>query len=196
MPLRFELPRRAERERLQRVLSLPPEEAAPKLLGCVLLRRAGRRVFAARLVEVEAYLGVGDPAAHAFRGRTPRTAPLFGAPGTLYVYLVYGLHHCLNLATDRDGYPGCVLLRAAEGLPGSGLRPRALSGPGRLCRSLAIDLKLTGRQLFEPDAALTLREGPAPSRIGVARRVGIRQAAERRLRFFDADSPALSSAPD
>lgn len=194
MPLRFELPRRAERERLLRVLSLPPEQAAPKLLGCVLLRRAGRRVFAARLVEVEAYLGVGDPAAHAFRGETPRTAPLFGAPGTLYVYLIYGLHHCLNLATDRAGYPGCVLLRAAEPLPGSGLRPGALAGPGRLCRSLSIDVRLSGRQLFEQDAELTLREGSRPRRIGVSRRVGIQRAPERRLRFFDADSPAVSSA--
>ncbi len=194
MAWRFELPGRAERERLLRLLSLPPQQAAPKLLGCVLLRRAGRRVFAARLVEVEAYLGAGDPAAHSYRGRTLRTAPLFGAPGTIYVYLVYGMHHCLNLATDRNGAPGCVLVRAAEGLPGSGLAPRALSGPGRLCRSLAIDLKLTGRQLFEPDAALTLREGTAPQRIWVSRRVGIRQGVERRLRFFDADSPAVSSA--
>jgi DNA-3-methyladenine glycosylase len=194
VPLRFELPRKTERERLLRVLSLPPEQAAPKLLGSVLLRRAGRRVYAARLVEVEAYLGARDPAAHAFRGRTPRTAPLFGAPGTLYVYLVYGMYHCLNLATDRAGTAGCVLLRAAEGLPGSGLAPGALSGPGRLCRSLGIDVRLTGRQLFETDAVLTLREGSAPKRIEVSRRVGIRRATERRLRFFDADSPAVSSA--
>ena len=192
MPLRFELPRSAERKRLLRVLSLPPDQAAPKLLGCVLLRGVGQRVFAARLVEVEAYLGTGDAAAHVFRGRTPRTAPLFAAPGTLYVYLVYGLHHCLNLATDRDGSPGCVLVRAAEPLPGSNLASRDLSGPGRLCRSLAIDVKLTGRHLFESDAVLTLREGPAPNRIGVSRRVGIRQAAERRLRFFDVDSPAVT----
>lgn len=190
----LELPRAAERERLLRVLSLPPEQAAPKLLGSVLLRRVGRRVLAARLVELEAYLGAGDPAAHTFRGRTPRTAPLFGAPGTLYVYLVYGMHCCLNLATERDGYPGCVLVRAAEALPGSRLAPRALSGPGRLCRSLAIDLRLSGRQLFEQDAELTLREGSRPRRIGVSPRVGIRRAPERRLRFFDADSPAVSSA--
>lgn len=194
MPWRFELPRRAERERLLRVLSLPPDQAAPKLLGSVLLRRVGRRVFATRLVELEAYLGAGDPAAHVFHGRTPRTAPLFGAAGTLYVYLVYGMHHCLNLATDRDGSPGCVLVRAAEALPGSGLAPGALSGPGRLCRSLAIDLRLTGRHLFETDAVLTLREGGAPRRIGVSGRVGIRQGTERRLRFFDADSPAVTSA--
>jgi len=176
-----------------RLLSLPPDQAAPKLLGSVLLRRTGGRVHAARLVEIEAYLGAGDPAAHVFRGRTPRTAPLFAGPGTLYVYLVYGMHHCLNLATDRDGIPGCVLLRAAEALPGSGLAPPALSGPGRLCRSLSIDLRLTGRHLFERRSTLTLREGPAPGRIGMSRRIGIRQAGERRLRFFDADSPAVTS---
>ena len=192
MPLRFELPQRAERERLLRVLRLPPQQAAPKLLGCVLLRRAGRRVFAARVVEVEAYLGAADPAAHAYRGRTRRTAPLFGPPGTLYVYLVYGLHHCLNLATDRAGRPGCVLLRAAEPLPDSGVSLRALAGPGRLCRALHIDTRLSGQQLFEPGAELTLREGSPPRRIGRSRRVGIRLAAEWPLRFFDADSPAVT----
>jgi DNA-3-methyladenine glycosylase len=150
---------------------------------------------AVRIVETEAYLGAKDPAAHAYRGRTPRTEPLFGPPGTLYVYFVYGMHHCLNLAVDRAGVPGCVLIRAAEPLPDSGLAPDACRGPGRLCRALAIDRSLSGRQLFEADRPLTLREGWPPRRVARSRRVGLRRAAHRRLRFFDPDSPAVSPGP-
>ena len=148
-----------------------------------------------RIVEVEAYLGASDPAAHVFRGRTPRTEPLFGPPGTLYVYFVYGMHHCLNLAVDGPRVPGCVLLRAAEPLPGSGLAPDALRGPGRLCRALDIDTRLSGRHLFETGAALTLREGTPPKRVAVSGRVGVNEAAERRLRFYDPASPAVSAHP-
>jgi DNA-3-methyladenine glycosylase len=159
----------------------------------VLVRRLRGRSLEARIVEAEAYLGKGDPAAHVHRGRTPRTAPLFGRPGTLYVYFVYGMHHCLNLAVDAAGTPGCVLIRAAEPLPGSGLPPRALRGPGRLCRTLEIDTRLSGRHLFEARAPLSLRAGPRPGRVAVSRRVGIRRAAERWLRFYDPASPAVSA---
>lgn len=181
-----------ERARLRARLSLPTAEAARALLGCVLVRRDGTTARAVRIVETEAYLGAGDPAAHAFAGRTPRTAPLFGPAGTVYVYLVYGVHHCLNLAVDRVGAPGCVLVRAAEPLAGSGLGARDCSGPGRLCRALAIDTSLSGRHLFEVDPPLTLREGAPPAHVVAARRVGIRRAAERRLRFCDASSVAVS----
>jgi 3-methyladenine DNA glycosylase Mpg len=88
-----------------------------------------------------------------------------------------------------------VLIRAAEPLPGSGLSSDALRGPGRLCRALGIDTRLSGRHLFEKDAPLTLREGTPPRRVAVSRRVGIRQAAARRLRFFDPDSAAVSVRP-
>jgi DNA-3-methyladenine glycosylase len=183
-------PPAAERARLLARLTLPPEDAARALLGTVLVRRLGRRTLSARIVEIEAYLGQDDPAAHAFRGRTPRNAPLWERPGTLYVYFIYGMHYCLNFAVDREGTAGCVLIRAAEA--GEGLEPGAATGPGRLCRALAIDTALSGRHLFEPRAALTLREGPPPRRIGVSTRIGIRLAADRPLRFFDADSPAVS----
>jgi DNA-3-methyladenine glycosylase len=185
--------RRGARVRLRALLSRPAQRAARGLVGCVLVRRTGGGGRPARIVETEAYLGAGDPAAHVFRGRTPRTAPLFGPPGTLYVYFVYGRHHCLNLAVDGPGVPGCVLIRAAEPLPGSGLPPDACRGPGKLCRALGIDTRLSGRHLFEKDAPLTLREGPPPRRVAVSRRVGIREAAHRRLRFFDPDSAAVSA---
>jgi len=142
-------------------------------------------------VETEAYLGFEDPAAHAYRGRTRRTEPLFGPPGRIYVYFIYGMHHCLNLAVDRPGVPGCVLIRAVEPLAG----PPAASGrgPGKLCRLLRLDTRDSGRHLFAPDTRLTLREGRPPRHVEVTTRVGIRHAVERPLRFFDADSPAVSA---
>ena len=183
-------PAAAERRRLGDLLGQGPEAAARSLLGTVLVRRLGARTLAARIVEVEAYLGEDDPAAHAFRGRTARNAPLWGPPGTLYVYFIYGMHYCLNFAVDREGTAGCVLIRAAEAL--QGLEPGAATGPGRLCRALGIDTRLSGRHLFEPASALTLREGTPARHVGVSARIGIRQAADRPLRFFDADSAAVS----
>jgi DNA-3-methyladenine glycosylase len=188
------MPRRsAEQARLLRGLQSPPARAARFLLGKLLVRRRGRRVQTARIVETEAYLGQGDPAAHVFRGRTRRNAPLFGAPGTAYVYFVYGMHHCLNLAVDREGAPGCVLIRAAELIRDDGdVDTLSCSGPGRLCRTLGIDTSLSGCHVFEPAAELTLREAPRPTRIGVSVRVGITQAADRLLRFYDTDSRAVT----
>jgi DNA-3-methyladenine glycosylase len=154
------------------------------------VRRAGRRARAARIVETEAYFGEGDPAAHAFRGRTARTEPLWGRPGTIYVYFIYGMHHCLNLAVEREGAAGCVLIRAAEAV--AGLAAGDCRGPGRLCRALALDTRDSGLHVFDRGSRLYLREGRAPAHIGVSPRVGIRLAADRRLRFFDAASAELS----
>ena len=182
----------AEARRLRRGLAQPPQDAARFLLGQVLVRRVARRVLAVRIVETEAYLGTDDPAAHAYRGRTARTEPLWGPPGTVYVYFIYGMYYCLNLSVDREGAAGCVLIRAAEPLPGSGLDPFACRGPGRLCRTLALDTRHSGRSVFAEDAGLWLREGTAPARVSVSARVGITKAAERELRYFDAESAAVS----
>ena len=184
-------PRGAERRRLSEGLAQPPEQAARFLLGHILVRR-GRRPRASRIVETEAYLGQGDPAAHSFRGRTARTGPLWGPPGTVYVYFIYGMHHCLNVAVDRQGAPGCVLIRAAE--PLGDLSGGSLTGPGRLCRALGLDLRDSGTCLFAQGSRVYLREGTPPRRISVSTRVGIRKAADRPLRFYDADSPAVSAA--
>lgn len=186
----FAPPGRAERARLAAGLSQPPPAAARFLLGHLLVRRAGRRTIAARIVETEAYLGKGDPAAHSFRGRTARTEPLWGAPGTIYVYFIYGMHHCLNLAVEREGAAGCVLIRAAE--PVLGLDPGACRGPGRLARAFGLDTRDSGGHVFDEGARLHLREGRPPARIRTSPRIGIRQAAERRLRFYDPDSPEVS----
>jgi DNA-3-methyladenine glycosylase len=180
----------AERQRLLAGLSQPPPAAARFLLGQLLVRRDGRRVRAARIVETEAYLGQGDPAAHSFRGRTARTEPLWGGPGTIYVYFIYGMHHCLNLAVEREGSPGCVLIRAAE--PLAGLEPGSTRGPGRLARALGLDTGHSGGHVFDRSSRLYLREGTPPARVGVTPRIGIQKAAERRLRFYDAASPDVS----
>ncbi len=180
----------AERARLIAGLSRSPEAAARFLLGQLLVRRTGRRPLVARIVETEAYLGQDDPAAHSFRGRTARNAPLWGKPGTIYVYFIYGMHHCLNIAVEREGTAGCVLIRAAE--PVAGLEPGACRGPGLLARALDLDTSDSGGHVFARGSRLTLREGQAPARIGVSVRIGIRLAADRPLRFFDADSAEVS----
>jgi DNA-3-methyladenine glycosylase len=180
----------AERRRLRALLARPAVEAAPALLGQILVRRYRGRALAARIVETEAYLGTEDPAAHAFRGRTARTEPLWGAAGTIYVYFIYGMHHCLNLTADREGVPGCVLIRAAE--PLGDLAPDACRGPGRLCRTLHLETVHSGGHIFAEGSPLLLREGTPPPRIAVSPRVGIRLAADWPLRFYDPDSKAVS----
>jgi DNA-3-methyladenine glycosylase len=128
---------------------------ARELLGKVLVRPDGRALLAGRIVEAEAYLGAIDPGAHAYRGRTPRNAVLFGAPGHAYVYFIYGNHYCTNVSCQPVGEAGCVLLRALEPVCGiaamAALRGLALpanprpsqlrlltSGPGRLSQALGI----------------------------------------------------------
>src|SRR5262245_41469865 len=121
-------------------------DVARDLLGKVIVRRSrpdGPRL--ARIVEVEAYLGVRDQASHARRGPTPRAAIMFGPPGHLYVYLVYGMHHCMNFVCEPDGQAGAVLIRAAEPLDGADARE--LRGPGKLCRGLAVTLSHKGADL-------------------------------------------------
>jgi DNA-3-methyladenine glycosylase len=138
---------------------------------------AGRR--AARIVEVEAYLGARDPASHAYRGPTRRTAPMFGPPGRSYVYFVYGMYHCLNVVTERDGVAGAVLLRGAEPLVGfeSDVEPRALAGPGKLARALRLTTKHTNLDLVR--SRLSIRDAqPVPSsRVARSARVGLNQHA-------------------
>ena len=183
----------------------PPERVAPDLLGQLLVREADGRRIVGRIVEVEAYLGRDDPAAHAFRGKTRRNATLFGPPGHAYVYTSYGLHQCLNVSTQPAGQAGSVLIRgldpwrpAAAALRWLQARAparderRLLSGPGRLCRALAIGRDWDGVDLTAA-GGLWLASGPAPRLIAVTRRIGIQRAAERPLRFYDLESAAISA---
>ena len=114
---------------------------ARSLLGQYLVRRTVSEEMAGRIVEVEAYVGPEDRASHASRGRTKRTEIMFGPAGRAYVYLIYGMHHCFNIVTGRNGYPAAVLVRAVE------QDSHLIDGPGRVCRSFQIDRNLNGIDL-------------------------------------------------
>lgn len=176
-----------------------PRRVGRSLLGKVLVRRQGKRLLAARIVEVEAYLGSDDPAAHSFAGRTARNAVLFGPPGYAYVYFIYGNHYCLNVSCLPDGTPGGILFRAVEPLLGieemaeargitlRGPRdlPMLTSGPGRLAEAFGItrtkdngkDLASTRSDLYIADDGFRVRKILATPRIGITK------AAERKLRY-------------
>jgi len=177
----------------------PTIAVARDLIGKVLARRRGGLVQVARIVEVEAYLGERDAASHARRGPTPRAAIMFGPPGFLYVYLVYGMHHCMNFVTERNGVAGAVLIRAAEPLEGfEELGPRPLSGPGKLCAALGITRADNGHALTDPgDFFVTDPGGPRPRR-AVSKRIGVEYAgswADRKLRFYVPGNPYVSGRP-
>ena len=174
----------------------PTVPVARDLLGKLLVRRNGRGdLLLARIVEVEAYLGERDAASHARRGPTPRAAIMFGPPGFLYVYLVYGMHHCMNFVTESDGVAGAVLIRAAEpvaGLPEAG---RPLTGPGKLCAALGVTLREKGLDLTRPGELYVADDGAPAPRPSASPRIGVAYAgawAARRLRFFVARSPYVS----
>jgi len=162
-------------ERLPRgFYARPTLRVARDLLGKVLTLETSGSTKAARIVEVEAYLGGRDPASHAYRGLTPRTAPMFGPPGRSYVYFVYGMYHCLNVVTERDGVAGAVLLRGAEPITGfddSG--PRLLAGPGKLARAFGLTTAHSDLDLLR--SPLAIRDAPAipPSQIVRSVRVGL-----------------------
>ena len=185
-----------------------PRAVSRDLLGKVLVRRQGRKLLSARIVEVEAYLGKDDPAAHSASGRTARNFVLFGPPGLTYVYFIYGNHYCFNVSCLPDGEAGGVLFRALEPISGieqmaeardialddaTDLR-RLTSGPGRLAEAFGItrerdnEKDLTSRKsdLFIED------DGFRPQRIAITPRIGITKAAEHPLRFFIAGSRFVS----
>lgn len=178
----------------------PPDRVGRRLLGKLLIRRPDaeeEEVAVGRIVEVEAYFGSGDPAAHAAAGKTDRNAVIFGPPGHAYVYFIYGMHYCLNVSCEPEGQAGCILIRALE--PVSGLatmaRRRKLaasvnlrlltSGPGRLCQAMAITRAAhNGIDLIGASSALMLaQDGFSPARIDTTPRIGIRHAVDRPLRF-------------
>ncbi len=177
-------------------LARPVDEVAPTLLGALL--RHGP--VAVRLTEVEAYDGASDPASHAYRGRTVRNAVMFGPPGHLYVYFSYGMHWAANLICGPDGLASGVLLRSGEVVDGLEVarqrrgrtRDRDLArGPGRLTQALGIAAEHKGAYLLD-GGPLRLEPGPPPKTILAGPRVGVSVEADRRWRFWDADSRYVS----
>jgi DNA-3-methyladenine glycosylase len=163
---------------------------ARDLLGKLVCRRLpDGRVRAGRIVETEAYHGPKDRASHASRGRTPRTAVMFGPAGVAYVYQIYGMYFCLNAVTMRDGFPAAVLIRALE------LDAREGSGPGKLCRALGIDKRLTGADLVTGESLWLADDGFGKQKVAAGPRVNVDYAgvwAARPWRFWLAGHPAVS----
>lgn len=163
---------------------------ARDLLGKLLVREVDGTQLWGRLVEVEAYLGPEDLAAHSRRGRrTPRTEVMFGAAGHAYVYFTYGMHWCLNFVTREEGVPQAVLVRALE--PGPGVGP--CGGPGLVTRALSVSGALNGVRLRPPDLYV-IDDGAPRQRVFVTPRIGVQGTGrwEKRLLRFCYDSPFLS----
>lgn len=181
---------------------------ARELLGKVLVRSSGTVRLAARIVEVEAYLGEQDPAAHAAAGNTARTSVLFGPPGYAYVYFIYGNHYCLNVSCEREGKAGSVLFRALEPLLGieemarargivlHGPRdlPKLTAGPGRLAEAFGITrARDNGCDLASPASGLWIGEDGFRARsIQITPRIGISKAAAAALRYVLAGNAFVS----
>lgn len=183
-------------------LTRPAHEVAPDLLGCLLTSSGPDGVVTVALTEVEAYSGSEDPASHAFRGRTPRNAVMFGPAGRAYVYRSHGLHWCLNVVTGPEGVASAVLLRAgrvvegrdvARARRGPGIVERALArGPGCLAQALGLTGADDGARLDGPRLLLS----PAPSPVGAivsGPRVGVTQAPDVALRWWVAGDRTVST---
>lgn len=185
-----------------------PRLVSRELLGKVLVRHQHRKLLTARIVEVEAYLGVDDPASHSFSGRTNRNFVLFGPPGVSYVYFIYGNHYLFNVSCLPDGKAGGVLFRALEPISGIAQMAQArdlsmeeaadlrvlTSGPGRLAEAFGITRECDNeKDLTSPTSDLFIvDDGFRPGRIAVTPRIGITKAAERPLRYIIAGNRFVS----
>ncbi len=183
----------------RRFYARPTVLVAVDLLGKVLLHRTAQGTAAGRIVETEAYLA-SDPVSHSTRGKTERTKIIWGKPGFTYVYLNYGMYHCLNIVAEKAEIPGCVLIRALEpdttGIPLMQERRNTTdlhsltSGPGKLTQALNITTAQNGADVTQGD--LTILDGQSDFEVVVTSRIGISKAERAPLRFFMKDSPFAS----
>lgn len=173
--------------------------AAPQLLGKTLVHDTPAGRLSGTIVEAEAYLSRDDPGCHAARGETRRNASMFRAGGAAYVYLIYGIYHCFNVVTGREGQGEAVLIRALAPREGISLMAqnrgrrdlRSLcSGPGKLCRAFGIDLRLNGHNLRE--GPLYILEGEEVRDITTTTRVGLNRGRDKLLRYYVTGSPFIS----
>ena len=199
---------RPDRQQVDELFRGPTIEVAKRLVGSTLSRRLppgqpdDGTIVAGRIVEVEAYLPLVDPSCHAYRGPTRRTATLFGRAGFAYVYLIYGMYHCLNVTTEPAGIGAAVLIRALEPTSGiDAMRRRrgrdvpddALAcGPGNLCRAMSIDLRCDLADLRSGDLTIRPDPGARPLMLATSGRIGLGSAQTWPLRFFDPASPSVS----
>ncbi|MFC9863939.1 MULTISPECIES: DNA-3-methyladenine glycosylase [unclassified Streptomyces] len=185
-------------------LAHPAEEVAPELLGAVLTHETPEGTVSITITETEAYSGAADPASHAYRGRTPRNAAMFGPAGRLYVYRSHGLHWCANIVTGTEGIATAVLIRAGRVVEGEDLArerrgakvesPRLARGPGNFCRALGITAEHNGADLLT-GASVVLSDGePVPAAlVRAGPRVGVSKAHDWQHRFYLAGDPTVSA---
>lgn len=163
---------------------------ARALLGKYLVFKSSDSIKVGRIVETEAYLGEHDKAAHSCRGLTPRTKVMFGPPGYAYVYLIYGMYHCMNVVTEKEGHASAVLLRAVEPVANIELRTQ---GPGLLCKAMGIDKTLNEHDLLSDN--FFIADGDSDFEIVERPRIGVDYAgewAQKLLRFYVAESRFVS----
>lgn len=167
---------------------------APKLLGKYVIRRIGDEILVGKIVETEAYLPFIDTAAHSYKGKTPRTAVLWGEPGFTYVYSIHK-YHSLDIATSEVGIPGAVLIRAVEPIEGIEMMKKLrgveeiqklTSGPGKLCQAMIITRELNGVDVTNPQSPIFILEGEVvkADEIATSTRIGVTSAKELEMRFF------------
>lgn len=180
----------------------PTVDVAKDLLGAILVHHTPNGILAGRIVETEAYLGQGDEAAHSCAGITLRTKVIFGPPGHVYVYVIYGMHICLNVVAQPKGEPGCILIRALEPLCGLDVmhanRPTAnrpadyANGPGKLTRAMGITKQDYGADLTH--GSLTIRKFKVPDQFQIesSPRIGVSRSKDLSLRFFIAHNEYVS----
>ncbi len=188
----------------------PTEQVARRLLGCLLVHRTDGGTLVGRIVETEAYLCADDPGCHAARGRTERNDPMFGPPGGIYVYRIYGMHLCMNLVTAPEGVPEAVLLRAAEPLAGieemrrrrgRAARTALCSGPAKLLAAVGGSLEHNRGEIARARGApgdLFVAPAPEPpAEIAVTTRIGLAEGSgdDLMLRYLVADCPWVSRPP-
>lgn len=175
------------------ILSGPPEDAAPRLLGSHLISKVDGDTVVVRITEMEAYKGSDDPASHAYRGETARNGSMFRKPGTLYVYRSYGIHNCANTAAGPDGVGWGILIRGGDVVDGAGVAGRRrdfrqdlADGPGKLCQALGITLEHNGANLLDTKSLIHLAAGDPPDVVMATPRIGISKAKDRMWRFVAA----------
>ena len=170
----------------------PTLKVAKELLGKYLVVNIKGKFLSGKIVETEAYIGYKDPASHAYRGITPRNKVMFGDPGYAYVYFTYGMHYCLNLVTEKNGYPAAVLIRALEPVQGIEIMQKRrkrknlidlASGPAKLCQALGVDRKLNGADLCS-DSIWVEDRGEVIKSISSSTRIGIKEKDKKNWRFL------------
>jgi DNA-3-methyladenine glycosylase len=180
----------------------PTLTVAQDLLGAILARKINSRLLTGMIVETEAYIGEDDPASHAYEGMTPRNRLMYGPPGLVYIYFIYGNHYCLNFVTEPEGFPAAVLIRALQPLAGleqmfenrSGVKfeIQLCNGPGKLCQALQIDEKLNGISLVSSRVFLLAGNSSVP--IGNSGRIGISQGQDRKWRYYIKNNTYVSNS--